>query len=74
LKEFVCLQKSCADSPKSWSVDISRSLSTAEVDLSVKNPNGGEEVKHRSPQEILEEIAALDVESAKVLASIKKLI
>jgi type I restriction enzyme M protein len=26
----------------------------------VKNPNGGEEIKHRSPQEIIDEIAALD--------------
>ena len=25
------------------------------VDLSVKNPNGGEEVAHRSPQEIMDE-------------------
>jgi len=43
-------------------------------DLSVKNPNGGEEVTHRSPQEILEEIAALDKESAEVLETIKVLL
>ena len=36
-------------------------------DLSVKNPNGGEEVTHRSPEEIMDEIAALDAESAEVL-------
>jgi type I restriction enzyme M protein len=36
----------------------------------VKNPNGGEEVIHRSPQEILDEIAALDVEAAAVLGTI----
>jgi len=36
----------------------------------VKNPNGGEEVKHRSPQEILREIAALDAESAKIRENI----
>jgi type I restriction enzyme M protein len=43
-------------------------------DLSVKNPNGGEEVKHRSPQKIMDEIAKLDAESAKVLAGIRGLL
>ena len=43
-------------------------------DLSVKNPNGAEEVKHRSPQVIMEEIAALDQESAAVLGNIKGLL
>ena len=74
LAEFVKLQKTFADSPKSWSVDAG-SLSEAEgFDLSVKNPNGGEEVKHRSPKEIMDEIAALDAESAKVLLKIKGII
>jgi type I restriction enzyme M protein len=58
---------------KSWNLDI-RSLSTAEVDLSVKNPNGGEEIVHRTPKKIMEEIAALDAESAEVLENIKALI
>jgi type I restriction enzyme M protein len=40
----------------------------------VKNPNGGEEIAHRTPQEIMAEIAALDAESAKVLESIKALL
>jgi type I restriction enzyme M protein len=40
----------------------------------VKNPDGGEEITHRSPQQIMEEIAALDVESAKVLKTIKGLL
>ena len=70
LPEFVELQKTFADSPKSWSLDV-RSLSGAEgYDLSVKNPNGGEEVIHRSPQKILDEIAALDAEAAAVLGII----
>lgn len=43
-------------------------------DLSVKNPNGGEEVKHRSPETIMDEIAALDAESATVLIRIRKLV
>ena len=40
----------------------------------MKNPNGGEEVKHRSPQDIMDEIAALDAESAEVLENIKALL
>ncbi len=50
------------------------SLSSDEAELSVKNPNGGEEIAHRSPQDIMEEIAALDAESAEVLANIKALL
>ncbi len=74
LAEFVELQKTFADSDKSWSVDI-RPLSAAEgYDLSVKNPNGGEAVVHRSPQAIMDEIAALDAESADVLANIRALL
>ncbi len=42
-------------------------------DLSVKNPNGGEEVTHRSPEEIMDEITALDAESAEVLQTIRGL-
>jgi type I restriction enzyme M protein len=73
LAEFVKLQKTCADSPKSWSVDAA-GLDPATFDLSVKNPNGGEIVAHRSPQQIMDEIAMLDAESAEVLANIRGLL
>jgi type I restriction enzyme M protein len=73
LAEFVQLQKTFADSPKSWSVDA-KAIDPATFDLSVKNPNSGETVTHRSPQEIMEEIAALDAESAEVLENIKALL
>ena len=73
LAEFVQLQRTKADSPKSWTVDIG-AVETTTFDLSVKNPNGGEEVVHRSPQEILDEIAALDAESAEVLEKIRALL
>ena len=73
LAEFVKLQKILADSPKSWSVDA-KSIDKATFDLSVKNPNGGEGVTHRSPQEIMDEIAALDAESAETLGNIKTLL
>ncbi|HQR08442.1 MAG TPA: N-6 DNA methylase, partial [Gemmatales bacterium] len=73
LAEFVTLQKKSADSPKSWSVDA-KDIDQATFDLSVKNPNGGEEVTHRSPVEIMDEIAALDAESAEVLQAIRGLL
>ena len=73
LAEFVELQKTKADSGKSWRVDVA-SIDTATWDLSVKNPNGGEAVIHRSPQEIMDEIAALDAESAEVLGKIRGLV
>lgn len=73
LAEFIALQKTKADSPKSWSVDVA-AIDPKTFDLSVKNPNGGEEIAHRSPQEIMEEIAALDAESAEVLAGIRRLL
>jgi type I restriction enzyme M protein len=73
LAEFVELQKTFADSPKSWSVAVD-SIDPQNWDLSVKNPHGGEAVAHRSPQEIMAEIAALDAESAEVLGRIRALV
>jgi len=73
LAEFVELQKTSADSPKSWSIDAT-DIDQTTFDLSVKNPNGGEEVTHRSPAEIMDEIEELDQESAKVLQAIRELI
>ncbi len=73
LAEFVELQKTFADSPKSWSVDVA-AIDKTTFDLSVKNPNGGEAVTHRSPLDIMDEIAALDAESAEVLANIRALL
>lgn len=73
LAEFVKLQKTFANSPKSWSIDA-KFIDPKTFDLSVKNPNGGEKVNHRSPTEILDEIAVLDAESAKVLANIRGLL
>jgi type I restriction enzyme M protein len=74
LVDFIELQKSFADSPKSWSVDVGSLSGVEGYDLSVKNPVGGEEIIHRSPQDILDEIAALDAESAEVLSNIRALL
>ncbi|TRO81925.1 N-6 DNA methylase [Desulfuromonas acetexigens] len=73
MKEFVALQASFADSDKSWSVDV-KEIDQASFDLSVKNPNKGEEAPLRGPQEILDEIAVLDAESAEILAGIREMV
>lgn len=73
LSEFVELQKNFADSAKSWTVDAA-SVDQTTFDLSVKSPNGGEVAAQRSPRAILDEIAALDAESAKVLEKIRTLV
>src|SRR6266550_6237227 len=58
LAEFMKLQKTFADSDKSWSVSA-KNIDQTTFDLSVKNPNGGEEIAHRTPTAIMDEIAAL---------------
>jgi len=56
-----------------WSIDAN-SIDQTTFELSVKNPNGGEEVVHRDPEAIMREIAELDTESAQVLEKIKALL
>ncbi len=73
LTEFVRLEETHADSRKSWSIDA-ENIDQTTFDLSVKNPNNGGEVKHRSPKEIFDEITRLDAESAEVMQAIKRLL
>ncbi|MBX2967049.1 MAG: N-6 DNA methylase [Cyclobacteriaceae bacterium] len=73
LAEFVELQKTFADSENSWTVNL-KDIDQSTFDLSVKNPNKKEEVTLRQPQAILEEMKALDEESAEILNSILELI
>ena len=70
LREFVELQETFAESEKSWTVNM-ENVDQESFDLSTKNPNAEEEAPLRDPKDILEEIAALDVESAKVLDGIR---
>ena len=69
LREFVELQARFAESEKSWLVDIANVVRES-FDLSVKNPNKADEPTLREPQEILDEIAALDAESTEILTGI----
>lgn len=73
LADFLALQKTKADSENSWSL-IVKDIDQTTYDLSAKNPNKKEEAALRQPSAILEEIKALDEESAVVLNSILELI
>lgn len=73
LAEFINLQKTFADSDNSWSVNV-KDIDTATYDLSVKNPNKKEETALRSPADILDEMKALDEESAEILENIRGLL
>jgi type I restriction enzyme M protein len=70
LKDFVELQKTFADSEKSWTVDVA-DIDTGNYDLSVKNPNTPEEAPLREPVAIIDDIAAIDEQTASILAEIK---
>jgi type I restriction enzyme M protein len=72
LREFVELQKTKADSANSWSVDVS--TLDENFDLSVKNPNKVEIVDERTPQQIAEEIKALNDDSQRLLDEIMKML
>jgi type I restriction enzyme M protein len=73
LVDFVGRQKTFAESAQSWSVNFA-DIDAGTYDLSVRNPNGGDELTLRTPQDVLDEINALDAESAEVLAKIRELV
>ena len=73
LASFVELQKTNLETEQSWNFQIA-DINDKTFDLSVKNPNAPEEAPLRSPEEILVEMEALDVETNDLLQSIKKLI
>lgn len=73
LADFVAKQATFAEGPNSWSV-AADSLDSATWDLSVRNPNAPEAEALRSPEDILDEIARLDAESAEVLARVRELL
>ncbi|MDA7667214.1 type I restriction-modification system subunit M [Akkermansiaceae bacterium] len=73
MAEFVELQKTSADSEKSWSVNVS-DVDTGSYDLSTKNPNTPEEAPLRDPAVIIEDIATIDEQTASLLAEIKEML
>jgi type I restriction enzyme M protein len=73
LKDFVALQATFKDSENSWTVDV-KSVDKTTFDLSVKNPNKADETELRDPKDIIAEMAALDAESAEILAGIGRML
>ena len=73
LADFIELQKTKKDSENSWSINA-KDIDQTTFDLSAKNPNKKEEATLRQPQQILEEMKALDEDSADILNSILELI
>ncbi len=73
LKDFIALQSKFKDSANSWTVDV-KNIDKTTYDLSMKNPNKADEAELRDPKDIIAEMAALDVESAEILAGIGRLL
>jgi len=73
LAEFVKLQKSSAEGPKSWKICCAN-LSEETFDLSVKNPNAPKAVALRRPEEIIADMLERDVQTAQILESIRGLL
>ncbi len=70
LAEFIEFQKTFGDSEKSWTIDVEK-VNKETFDLSTKNPNAPEEAPLRSPEEILDEIEKLNIQSSEVLNGIR---
>ena len=70
LAEFLNLQSSFAEGPKSWKIRRT-DLEDETFDLSVKNPNAPEAAALRSPRDIIDEMLARDAETAEILESIR---
>lgn len=73
LKDFIALQAKFKDSENSWTVDA-KSIDKTTYDLSVRNPNKADETELRDPKDIIAEMAALDAESADILAGIGRML
>jgi len=73
LVEFVKLQKKCANSRKSWSVEVNGG-DRESIDLSVKNPIGEVKKVRRTPKEIMAEIELLDTSEAKAVRAVRELL
>lgn len=73
MADFVEKQASFEDGPNSWSMEAG-AIDPATSDLTVRNPNAPETGALRGPQEILDEIGALDAESSEILARVRELL
>ncbi len=74
LAEFVKLQKTFADSPKSWSRGCSRHRRGRRLNYRARIQTAARKLRTAARREIMDEIAALDAESAEVLGNIRALL
>ena len=72
LEDFVTLQKTKAESENSWTLNVA-DLGD-DCDLSVKNPNKPEIVDNRTAADILNTIADLNEDSARLINEIKEML
>lgn len=72
LAEFVALQKTQGETENSWTVDVDNLGS--DCDLSVKNPNKPEVIDDRTPADILNTLADLNADSARLIAEIQEML
>lgn len=73
LAEFVELQKTFVEGPKSWRIGRAR-LDAETLDLSGKNPNAPETAALRSAEDIITDILARDAETADILETIRSML
>ena len=73
LAEFVALQQTFAEGPQSWRVACA-DLDDETLELSVKNPNATEDAPLRSPEAIIDDMLARDVETVKILEDIRSIL
>lgn len=70
---FVAMQRTKADGPYNWSVDVSE-VDARTWDLSVRNPHAPAEAEARTPEVILAEIASLDADTTLALERVRALL
>jgi type I restriction enzyme M protein len=73
LDDFIKLEKIKKLSINSWSINIDK-INKDTMDLNANNPNSTDIIDTRTPKEIISEIEKLNLDSTKILNSIKKLI
>ena len=72
-EEFTRLQATREDSQKSWTVKFDE-LDQSSFDMAVRNPTKNDDAVYREPDEIIEEMIALDAESTSILQSIREML
>ena len=73
MTDFVTKQRTKADGPDSWSVNVS-AVDLQTWDLSVRTPNTLAKAEARTPEAILSEIATLDAQTARALERVRALL